>query len=401
MKSDNFTKKRSTIQSHQAQVDELNQRTKRKQKLTDDEKKSLALFTKTIQIDKGDVQNTEYDSGVYLKLALTNYIKTILLEETEFNSTPLFRIFSLWFSNKVNANALELIENNFRHIPSYKFVQLLPQIASRLTNDGENFGKIVENIVERCAIDHPYHTIHQVLALANAHKDDPASKTVSISQRVVAAKKLLQKLYKNSELRPILQQTEKMCDVLITLANTPMENVNRSSNSSLMQLKQLDRVHCPSIKLPILIAGDYKKFLTTIVRWSDKISDVGGINAPKKLNVLCSDGKSHPQLLKGKDDLRQDAVMQQVFSIINVLLNGSQRTRKDRLIIRTYVVVPFTQRCGILEWCANTMPLNEYLVTNKNKKGAHERYHPKDMPIAECRKKIAVNYIFKTIFFYI
>lgn len=244
--------------------------------------------------------------------------------------------------------------------------------------------------VERCAIDHPYHTIHQVLALTNASKDDPASKPASIPQRVHGAGKLLQKLKTNSNLRAILQQMEKMCDVLINLANISMEG-NLSSDAPLLALKQLDRVHCPSIKLPILIAADYKNSITTIVKWSNKVGSVGGVNAPKKLDVLCSDGKYHPQLLKGKDDLRQDAVMQQVFNIMNNMLNGSKKTRKDRLNIRTYVVVPLSQRSGILEWCENTMPLNEYLVGYKNKKGAHERYHPKDKPVADCRKRLQVS----------
>lgn len=255
-----------------------------------------------------------------------------------------------------------------------------------------NFNRIFNSklFVERCAIDHPYHTIHQILALTNAFKDDPTSKPASTPQRVHGARKLLQKLKNNSNLRSILQQMEKMCDVLINLANISIDG-DLSPDAPLLALKQLDRVHCPSIKLPILIAANYKASITTIVKWNNKVGSVGGVNAPKKLNVLCSDGKHHPQLLKGKDDLRQDAVMQQVFNIMNNMLNGSKKTRKDRLNIRTYVVVPLSQRSGILEWCENTMPLNEYLVGCGNKKGAHARYHPKDKPVADCRKKLQVR----------
>ncbi len=49
----------------------------------------------------------------------------------------------------------------------------------------------------------------------------------------------------------------------------------------------------------------------------------------------------HRQLVKsGNDDLRQDAVMQQFFSLINDLLAQSVETRKRCLNIVTYKVLP-------------------------------------------------------------
>ena len=44
---------------------------------------------------------------------------------------------------------------------------------------------------------------------------------------------------------------------------------------------------------------------------------------------------SHSQ---GKDDLRQDAVMQQVFVLVNRLLKKEPETSKRRLCVRTYKV---------------------------------------------------------------
>ena len=65
------------------------------------------------------------------------------------------------------------------------------------------------------------------------------------------------------------------------------------------------------------------------------------------LNVYCdndtqitcfdSKGVKHKQLVKsGNDDLRQDAVMQQFFSLVNYLLQADAKTRKRHLKIRTY-----------------------------------------------------------------
>jgi ataxia telangiectasia mutated family protein len=69
---------------------------------------------------------------------------------------------------------------------------------------------------------------------------------------------------------------------------------------------------------------------------------VGGVNAPKKLLCHSSIGRQLPQLLKGKDDLRQDAVMQQLFTVVNRLLDKDELTSHRSLNIRTYKVVPLT-----------------------------------------------------------
>lgn len=46
-------------------------------------------------------------------------------------------------------------------------------------------------------------------------------------------------------------------------------------------------------------------------------------------------------LPQGRDDLRQDAVMQQVFMMVNNLLEKNLETRKRRLNVRTYKVCLF------------------------------------------------------------
>ena len=77
--------------------------------------------------------------------------------------------------------------------------------------------------------------------------------------------------------------------------------------------------------------------------FGDTITFVGGINKPKL--VECMDGRGHKyrQLVKsGQDDLRQDAVMQQFFDLVNSLLAGSASAAKRQLGITTYKVCGFT-----------------------------------------------------------
>lgn len=87
--------------------------------------------------------------------------------------------------------------------------------------------------------------------------------------------------------------------------------------------------------------GNYRN-IETIEYFNPEFAMVGGVNAPKKLICHSSTGRQLPQLLKGKDDLRQDAVMQQLFTVVNRLLDKDDLTAHRALHIRTYKVVPLT-----------------------------------------------------------
>jgi len=116
------------------------------------------------------------------------------------------------------------------------------------------------------------------------------------------------------------------------------------------------------------------------------IDFAGGINLPKIVECIGSDGSVSKQLVKGKDDLRQDAVMQQVFTLVNVLLRRDVAARKRALHMRAYRVVPLAPTAGVLQWVDNTMPVSSWLV-----KG-HERHRPSstgDWTNQECRNTMS------------
>lgn len=70
----------------------------------------------------------------------------------------------------------------------------------------------------------------------------------------------------------------------------------------------------------------------------------------------------------------------------NTLLQRNTETRKRKLTICTYKVVPLSQRSGVLEWCTGTIPIGEFLVNNED--GAHKRYRPNDFSAFQCQKKM-------------
>lgn len=64
---------------------------------------------------------------------------------------------------------------------------------------------------------------------------------------------------------------------------------------------------------------------------------------------------------EGNDDLRQDAVMEQVFDLVNNLLRRDRETKRRDLRVRDYKVVPLSNQAGLLEFVGNTSSLRDWL----------------------------------------
>jgi ataxia telangiectasia mutated family protein len=59
--------------------------------------------------------------------------------------------------------------------------------------------------------------------------------------------------------------------------------------------------------------------------------------------------------------MRQDAVMEQVFEVVNTVLRRDMETRKRGLLVRSYKVIPLAPQAGLLEFVGGSMPLNNWL----------------------------------------
>ena len=119
--------------------------------------------------------------------------------------------------------------------------------------------------------------------------------------------------------------------------------------------------------------GDVPRF----AGFGPAVAMVGGINRPKRIVALDTHGGAHAELVKaGHDDLRQDAVMQQFFELVNALLAADRGAASGGLAMRTYKAVPFSPAAGVLQWVAGTLPLSTWLVGADRRSGAHARRSP-------------------------
>jgi DNA-dependent protein kinase catalytic subunit len=81
------------------------------------------------------------------------------------------------------------------------------------------------------------------------------------------------------------------------------------------------------------------------------------IRKPKRIVIYGISGQEYKYLVKSGEDLRCDQRIQQLFNSMNKILISAT----NNLQIRTYKVIPMTTSLGILEWIANTIPMNKMI----------------------------------------
>uniref|UniRef100_A0A4X2LA63 Serine-protein kinase ATM n=1 Tax=Vombatus ursinus TaxID=29139 RepID=A0A4X2LA63_VOMUR len=361
-----------------------------------------------LELDECAIHALREDRKRFLCKAVENYISCLLSGEE--HDMWIFRLCSLWLENSAVSGVNNMMKKDGVKIPSYKFLPLMYQLAARMGTKmmgGLGFHEVLNNLIARISLDHPHHTLFIILALANANKDELLSKPEAAARsritknapkqicqldedRMEAANNIIS-IIKNGRAK-MVRNVEALCDAYITLANmdaspwkAQRKGINIPADQPITRLKNLDDVVVPTMEFKVDPTGEYEN-LVTIQSFRQEFRLAGGLNLPKIIDCVGSDGRERRQLVKGRDDLRQDAVMQQVFQMCNMLLQRNADTRKRKLTICTYKVVPLSQRSGVLEWCTGTVPIGEFLVNNED--GAHKRYRPKDFSTYQCQKKM-------------
>ncbi|XP_023014307.2 serine/threonine-protein kinase tefu [Leptinotarsa decemlineata] len=383
MQSELFQKKKNNIEKARRTASDI----KKQRKRTKDEEQAASIHYRQSNIDETEINNTIYESNFFLEKALKYYF--LSLAHSEEKNMRVFRIMSLFLENRNNNQIVGTITEQIPKIPTFKYIVMLPQLIPHISDTSTDlFSSTVNEIVVKCAKDHPHHTLPLILSLSNANKDveyGNTTKTSANDARVATANRLLVEL-KEQGLGNHIKKLMQLSLALIDLAYLPIPNENNMHtiprNQAIMKIRDFEDVLVPTYTLNVDERASYSK-IVGISSFGSEYRRVGGIHHPKRITCRGTDGKLRSQLVKGCDDLRQDAVMQQVFNIMNNLLSTNKQTRN--LLIRTYKIVPLSMRSGILEWVDDTMQIGSYLVGEEKQLGAHQIYRPSDKSPAVCR----------------
>lgn len=140
-----FEKKQSNVNKFRRTLDSLESK---KTNLTADDKRSRHTMIKSVEIDEKDIESTNNEYEFYLELTIEHYLKCLLLEsDNETDCFVMFRIFALQLANQLNATILNKIQQNVGKIPSYKFIEVVPQLMAHLNTSNDGLGRLVHDII--------------------------------------------------------------------------------------------------------------------------------------------------------------------------------------------------------------------------------------------------------------
>lgn len=353
-------------------------------------KSALKSARRWYELDNIEWERVRQSRENLVAQCLGNYLQSMRVCDTYQNDT--LRVLTIWLEEADNPGATEVVYNHIRSVPSWKFAGLMSQLLSRLQDIEDAFQQCLIDLTFRICSDHPYHSLYQLFAASKTRsaRGDEAGKS-----RYDAVNKLAKLVQHKSPVRDTWAVIHNTNVAFVGVAQAKLDEkvVRQNSKLSLREVRGGEkliadvanariRTPAPTMRVSIRRDKDYSS-VSTMVKLESTITVAGGISAPKIATALISDGTRHKMLMKGgNDDLRQDSIMEQVFEQVSNLLGEHPATRKRRLGIRTYRVVPLLSNAGIIEFVQNTMSLQDYLFP------AHKRYFPGDHSSGRCRSYI-------------
>ncbi|KAG2364853.1 hypothetical protein BDR07DRAFT_1400476 [Suillus spraguei] len=314
----------------------------------------------------------------FLELAIDMYSRC-LASSDRFDDDGPIRFSSLWFANFDDLGIQDKLKAALDRVPSRKFVFLSHQLSARMSKSSADIPKNQQNLQDSL---YPVFCLRpeqpQGVRRTSSRFELPSSQ----SDRGGAASAIFDRLLSDPTHTTRVRSIEQVCNASLEWAKYPFKHpaIKKTNNGLLipevLPIRKLRDVQVPVItcRTPIDPTLKYSDCIW-ISRYHPEFMTAGGINHPKISICYGSNGEQFKQLFKGEgnDDMRQDAVMEQVFHLCNMVLRYDKETRRRNLNVRDYKVLPLATQAGVIEFVGNTVPLQKWLQE------AHLRYRPDDM----------------------
>ncbi|GFP89089.1 serine/threonine-protein kinase atr [Phtheirospermum japonicum] len=246
------------------------------------------------------------------------------------------------------------------------------QALPRICHQNEETVRLVKHIITSVLQQYPQQALWTMAAVT---KSTVQSRRDAAAEIIQAAKRGTSQGGPNS----MFVQFASLVDHLIRLCFHPGQSKGKAINiltefSALKRMMPVEiimptqeslTVNLPSYDVKLTDSGTSDLFsysdLPTISGIADEAEILSSLQRPKKIVLIGSDGTERPFLCKPKDDLRKDARMMEFNAMINRLLSKSPESRRRKLYVRTFAVIPLTEDCGMVEWVHHTRGLRHIL----------------------------------------
>ncbi|KAL4186626.1 hypothetical protein AMTRI_Chr09g34870 [Amborella trichopoda] len=299
------------------------------------------------------------------------------------------RLLTLWFefgskyqrdgcaSNKdlrtVHVRVMGIMRGCLKDLPTYQWLTALSQLVSRICHQNNEVALLVKHIIISVLQAYPQQALWTMAAVS---KSTVAARREAAAEIIQGARKAISQ---GSEGNILFTQFAALIDYLIKLCfhsgQPKAKTINIATEFSalkrmmpvgiIMPIQQALTLTLPTYSTIFSDLPEYDPFShaehATIAGISDEAEILSSLQRPKKVIFHGSDGIDHPFLCKPKDDLRKDARMMEFTAMINRLLSKYPESRRRKLYIRTFAVIPLTEDCGMVEWVPHTRGLRQIL----------------------------------------
>ncbi|KAG7663890.1 uncharacterized protein J8A68_002578 [[Candida] subhashii] len=363
---DNLEKR---IGSKQRELEEIKQHYG-KTSVSEAEKRSTSKYYKRVklqlQLEIKDLNLLTESRQILSNKAVEYYLRSISVND--YMEEDLDKFFALWLEQSNNEELNRRIQTEVLSLATHKFISWAAQLVSRLTSDTSEFQIILKELIFDMSLEHPHHVLYLLISLRKHGATAQEESNPVLIYKCKAAESIWDRLLnKNSSfVETTLLPIERFCDQCIQIAEFKIPRAKTLNISKLnvanYWMNELPPIPPPTITLKVDYTLKYDK-MPVLSKIDTKLAIASsGLSLPKIATFILSDGSQHKILLKhGTDDLRQDSIMEQVFSKVNNIFSRDKESNKRNLRIRTYNAIPLGPRSGIIEFVPNSIALMDIL----------------------------------------
>ena len=267
-------------------------------------KKDFERALKLQKMDKTELQRLYNLQQTLLLKAIENFLRCFAACSDFDHYVPKFC--TIWLKHSKQKGLYLVIEKELPAVPSAKFLPLMHQLCSRLSTESGEFQESLHELLTRMLSDHPFHTVYQIFSTIFSGGDSVAD------NRSEAANALVNRVSQErnvgvDSVRDIIAKLSEQFRAYSDLANFPLNqdaqagtliSINSASSLRTFRPHGLPKLRLPPPGLTIPVSHDLRYASVLYVqKYDDNCRIAGGINKPKILDSLLSNGNKFRELV--------------------------------------------------------------------------------------------------------